>query len=490
MRDAEAAQRQNGEDTFWGLDAAQRRKYKADAVKLVNQMRHVLATANKEPEQETHRQDAIPLVSPELLAMRRQESEQKARGDTFWGIEQRANQAQITIKVWLRRCRLRRRANMGKTLFDKSMAWQVIESNRIAQERQEARAREQREQREYMRQFMAVPALQEQPHRLSPHRQIVMPLPARLRPASPASISPNLGNSDGIRSSSSDSSIQWWDNAGGMARPRLRSDSLASLADPRRLSGTFESDRARATKIRSHIESIRYKAQQFAILELPKVGKSDAERRRRRRTRKRGGRANGPKWFVEKAERKTLRDKHRERQWEGATRKSYLDDGVESRRKQVQQRRAQREKQKAEVRERRRAKQMRQWEEAKELREARRRYVSPEGGRTGSTTRSPWKQRKQNTKHGEHDRLACTDKHPSPFFAGGEEAHRDGGGGGGIKVVSQSLDWIYPADNDEAADALSPPRPPASPPPVHLINNSMSMYQQDRFRLRGGGRTL
>ena len=267
--------------------------------------------------------------------MRQAEDEQRELGDTFWGIEQRAHRAQITIKVWLRRCRLRRRAQQGKKLFEKSMVWEVLESNRIAQERQEARLREEKERQEYMRQFFSVPALAEQPEMLSPERQIVMPLPARLRPVLPTPVNHGL--------SKSSSEIEWWDNASGTSRPRFRSDSLASLADPRRVSGTFASDLASVAAIRSQISSIRSKAQQFAFLELPKVGKSDAKRRRDRKARKRGKRANGLMWFAEKADRKTLRERHRETQWQGTTRKNYQEEDIESRRKRVKQRREQRE---------------------------------------------------------------------------------------------------------------------------------------------------
>ena len=265
------------------------------------------------------------------------------------------------------------------------------------------------------------------------------------------------------------------DDESGTTRPRFRSDSLASLADPRR-AGTFASDLARASKIRSQIDSIRYRAQQFAILELPKIGRSDAERRRKRMRRKRGQRANGPQWFAEKAERRTLQERRREIRWKGATQKSYLEDSSETRRKRVKERKELRARLKVELKERRNVHRMKQWQEAKELREARRRWLSQEAG---GDERSPWKQPKQRL-------LAFADD--GKFGQGFGSIVSSSGS---MQVKSQKEGQIYSGnDNDENGNgngnittsdkAMSLLGPPKSPPPA----------QQDRYRLRAIGSNL
>ena len=473
MRDAEASQLENGNDSFWGIDAEREEKEKENEAKLIQQMREVLDFRHDDDPVEKI-EDSY--VFAELNAMRIEEKAQLSSGDRFWGLDRARHDAQKKIAQLHRGYLLRKRAKAGKVLFDKGLAWEAMEKQQIEKQRNELRRVEALERQAYMKRFLSVPALPEQgrrhigadisasmsSHLQSPNRQILMPMPATLKPASPPVFAGELQERD-----HKPDSIKWWDDASGTMRKSYRSDSLPSLADPRR-SGTFAEDRARVSKIRSQIESIHL-VRQFSSLKLPKVGRSDSERRRRRKMRRHGDRGNGPQWFAERSESRTLRQKFRELRWKDSTMKNYQEESASIRKKKVKRMKKHREKIKAEARERKKMKQMRQWEEAKALRKVRRRKL---------TKNQP----------------SEVDNHVSLFidkedFTGPRDFEDSSAE---IKVVNGSLDWIYSPSIDQ-----NHPQPP------HLVHNSgklstasttvetpelpnawtMSIYQQDRFRL-------
>ena len=93
------------------------------------------------------------------------------------------------------------------------------------------------------------------------------------------------------------------------------------------------------------------------------------------------------------------------------------------------------------------------------------------------------KRRNRDTKHSDHDLLRFTKESD----IGGHHDNGPNDNGSGIQIVHQG--WtgsIAVMMTSSFSDHVpSPPRPPASPPPPHVINNGMSVYQREpRFEVK------